>query len=90
MENVWHRILVRRAARSSCSCAHRKSAPFADSGRAMWPNMCQAARNPEKQGPGADSKVPRTAGPIFFGAETPGFETGDLRLGKATPLNQLS
>jgi len=44
------------------------------------PNMCQAARNPEKQGPGADSKS-ATAGPIFLERNT-GFEPATFALAR--------
>jgi len=46
------------------------------------PNMCQAARNPEKQGPGADSKS-ATAGPIFLERNT-GFEPATFALARRT------
>ena len=44
------------------------------------PNMCQAARRPEKQGPGADSKS-ATAGPIFLERNT-GFEPATFALAR--------
>ncbi len=42
------------------------------------PNMCQVARKPQKQGPGADSKS-ATAGPIFLERNT-GFEPATFAL----------
>ena len=44
------------------------------------PNMCQATRDPEKHGPGADSKS-ATAGPIFLERNT-GFEPATFALAR--------